>query len=93
MRGRSRGRWVRGPSVLWRYVPGGILLLAPGADDPVLLSGSGAAVWQLLAEPLQEEDVIETLARACAVEATVVAADLRPLLDEMAARELVVPVR
>ena len=83
-------RLVRATGTLSRRVAAGVLVLAPGATDAVLLSGSGAAVWELLVgTPMA--DVVQILAGAYDTEADVVAADIEPVIAELTARGLVTP--
>ena len=48
----SAERWQRCPGVLWRHTLDSIVLLAPTADEPITVSGSGRAVWDRLATPV-----------------------------------------
>jgi hypothetical protein len=41
-------RWQAAPDVLGRTLPDGVLLLAPGADEPLALLGAAARVWRAL---------------------------------------------
>jgi hypothetical protein len=38
----------RAPEALWRQTAGEVIVLGPSADDPLVLTGSAAHVWQLL---------------------------------------------
>lgn len=78
-----RRRWVRDPRVLWRDVADGVLLLAGGAQEPVLLSGTGALLWDRLVEPLTDEDLAARLAEVCGEQLEVVLADLEPALADL----------
>jgi hypothetical protein len=82
-------RWARADGVLWREVATGVLLLAPNATEPLLLSGSGAAVWQVLAHPVGEDELVQVLADAFGVGPDVVGSDVRPLLCDLADRDIV----
>lgn len=86
-------RWVRAPEVLWRETPDGVVLLPPGVSEPFALTDSGAAVWELLADPVELEAAVEHLATAYAVPADVVGASVQPLLHDLERRGAVRQVR
>jgi hypothetical protein len=58
----TRACWVREEAVLWRRLGSGIIILPPGSDAPLLMSGSAGALWRLLAEPVGLPAAIERLA-------------------------------
>ena len=76
-------RWCHAPGVLWRRSVGRIVIDAPGADEPLLLDGSGAVVWDLLTEPLEIDALSLELSRRFAVPASTVRGDVEPLLAEL----------
>ena len=88
----GHGRLVRVEGVLSRRVATGVLVLAPSAPDAVLLSGTGAALWDLLGEGSSLDEVIGALAESYGVDAEVVAVDLGPTVAELLDRGLVVSV-
>jgi hypothetical protein len=53
--------WQRHPHNLTRQVPEGWLVLAPAAEAPVLLSGSAAALWELLAVPTSTDGLVAAI--------------------------------
>jgi hypothetical protein len=61
---RGDTRWRRGPAVLHRRTADGPLVLPPGGDQPTLLTGTSAAIWWLLDEPLAEHALAARLADA-----------------------------
>lgn len=80
-------RWRRRADVLWRRAVDAVVLLPVGADDPVLLPASGAAVWELLEQPATLAELVQALGEVYAaddVEADV-AADVAALLDQLVA--------
>lgn len=74
--------------MLWRRLPGAVLILRTADNDPIELSGSGANLWDLLAAPT-------TAAAACAVlssedaDPAVVTADIERVLRELEERGIV----
>jgi hypothetical protein len=80
------GRWVRRPDVLWRWVLDGVALLPPSADDPFVITGAGAALWELLEEPCSTDELVAELAALYQTDAPTVSAAVRPLLAELADR-------
>jgi hypothetical protein len=78
-------RWVRSPHVLQRRTLDTFVLLGIDADDPVILGGTGADVWALLAEARTLDQLVGILAEYYAGDATVIAADVAALLDTLVA--------
>jgi hypothetical protein len=54
--------WRRRDDVLWRRTLDAVLLFPPGADEPLTVAGSGALVWDLLAEPATLTELVDALA-------------------------------
>jgi len=71
-------RYARNPRVLWRSTSRGPVLLAPDHDEPELLGGQAAVVWEVLDEPLTAAE-IATAARVVIAEAD----DAGGALDEL----------
>ncbi len=61
------------------------LVLPPSADDPLTLAGTGAGLWDLLAEPISTDDLVDALAARYGAAPSTVAGDLGPVLAELAA--------
>lgn len=76
-------RWMRNSSVLWRRSGSSVVILSEGQADPFLLTGAGALVWDLLAEPIAAPELSELIARLCGSEPGVIARDTDPLLTEL----------
>jgi Coenzyme PQQ synthesis protein D (PqqD) len=70
-------------AVLRRRLPGAAVLLPPGADQPVVLTGTALALWDELAEPVDEAGLAARLAERFAVDEATVAADIGPALDRL----------
>ena len=60
-------RWRRAPEVLWRNVLDGVVALAPSTEEPVVLGGVSALLWQGLRSPSDLDDLIDGL-RRCGIE-------------------------
>jgi hypothetical protein len=82
-------RYTRRQQVLWRHSSDAVVLLAPSGRQVFTLEGSGVDLWQLLAEPIALEEAADLLAEAYGTTAAEVAADIRPVLDELSRREVV----
>lgn len=75
--------WVRRDDVLWRVAGDQLVLLPPGDQDAVTVSGPGVAIWELLAEPSELDDLVAALTARYAEQPARIAADLRRLLREL----------
>lgn len=76
--------WLgRADRVLWRDTPGGVVLLSMVMPAPVLLTGSGAALWELLADPIQLEEAAMLLAEFYGVPDDVVMQAILPVTSEL----------
>ena len=82
-------RYVRSPHVLQRRTLDTFVLLAVEGDEPVVVGGTGADVWTLLAEPRTVEQLVEVLAQHYSGDPDVIAADVRALLETFAAAGVV----
>jgi hypothetical protein len=72
--------------VLWRRAVDAVVLLPVGADDPVLLPGTGAAVWELLEQPATLDELLAALREVYGTDAAdraSAAADVVALLDRL----------
>jgi len=77
--------WRRRDDVLWRRSLDAVILLAANADEPLTLPDTGAIVWDLLEEPATFDELVTTLADVYNTDATTIATDITPLLEELAA--------
>jgi hypothetical protein len=78
-----RSRWVRAAGTLWRNA-GETVVLLPAAEErptPLVVSGSAAVIWELLAEPVTLSELAAKLAAIYEVEAQVIERDLSPVLE------------
>jgi hypothetical protein len=75
--------WRRRDDVLWRRSLDAVILLPVGADDPLTMPGTGAAVWDLLEEPASLAELVVILAEAFDADPAVVEHDVATLLAEL----------
>jgi hypothetical protein len=73
----------RARAALWRSGDFGVVVLPEQTDDPVTLAGSGALLWELLAQPRTLPDVAEELAGLYGAPVDVVASDLEPVVERL----------
>lgn len=81
--------WSRNSGVAWRRVAGGAVLLPPTAEEPLVVSGAGAIVWELLGTPSDLSSLSQRIESEYGVAAEKVAVDIAPFLEELAGRSLV----
>jgi len=75
--------------VLWRRVPGGVLVRVIGSLDNTLIEGTGVAMWDLIKEPTRFDDLCLRLAEAHGADTSTVAVDLTPTLRELELRGVI----
>ncbi len=78
---------ARRPDVVWRNVHAGVLV-RPRGGPPLRLSGTGPALWALLAKPSRLDVIAGMLAELHGAEASTVAADLTPVVASLVEREV-----
>jgi len=83
--------FVRAAATLWRHSLDAVVLLPPGASDPLTLAGTGAILWELLEEPTSMGELVAALVARFDTDPDVVEADLLPVLDELVAIGAVTP--
>lgn len=81
--------WQRDPRTLWRRSGDRVLVSPPDRDDSLLLDGSGAVTWQLLASPVEEDQLVTQLTQLFDVDSATVRAEIGPFLRELAALDVV----
>ena len=86
-RGVSGPAWRARREVHWRRSLDALIVLPPGAEEPVTVSGSGWAVWEALVRrsPLSLDDLASEMAATFSADMGVVRADLAELLARLAA--------
>ena len=76
--------WRRRDDALWRRSVDAVVLLPAGAADPVVLPGTAAAVWDLLATPVTLADLVAALGAVYSAAPDTIAAEVAPLLARLA---------
>jgi hypothetical protein len=69
--------------LLWREGEFGVVVLAPGSSEPQTLTGTGRALWDVLARPVTVDDLVERLATRFGVDPACVEVDIAPVLAEL----------
>jgi dTDP-4-amino-4,6-dideoxygalactose transaminase len=80
---RSR-RWERDERILFRSAPDRVVLLPPDGDDPIVLHGTGVALWEALDRPRNTEDLAACLAAEFLSDPVSVRSDIEPVLARLA---------
>lgn len=83
-------RWWRHPEVLWRRNGSRVVVLAPGQDQPSVLEGTAAVVWDLLESPIDESELVRIIAEVFEASTERVTGDLQPFLTSLSDGRLVV---
>ncbi len=78
-------RWRRQPGASWRRSLRGVVVLAPGADEPLTVTGSGRDIWDLLARPRSTEDLVSALSEQFAADPASIRPDVVALVARLAA--------
>lgn len=82
-------RYARAEAVLWRRTATAVVLLPLEDGEVIELAGTGAALWDLLAEPVTVGEAAAVLSSAFRTSPEQVAADIGPVLVELAGRGVV----
>jgi hypothetical protein len=85
----ATSRIRRVPWAVTETVAGETVLLDPVGDRYLKLNATGAALWDLLAEPRAPEELSSALADRHALDAEIAARDVGAFLDALRARKLV----
>lgn len=81
--------FVQRESVLTREVDAALLLLAPGSEGVISLSGAGPAIWSLLREPRSVEDLVKRLAARFGVEPRDIETDVHGTVESLLAARVI----
>ena len=82
-------RWRRRESVLWRHAIDVVVILPAGADEPVSLAGTGALVWDLLAEPASLSELVAAFAEVYPDDPGTIERDVAALLESLASLDAI----
>jgi hypothetical protein len=55
-------RWQRADEVLTRRTTRSVLVLVPESRHPLLLGGAARAVWEVLAHPVDDSELVDRVA-------------------------------
>jgi hypothetical protein len=77
------GTWQQDARVLSRRSGERVIVLAPAGVEPVVLEGPAAIVWELLADPVEEQALFEQVADSFGVSVATVTTDVAPFLREL----------
>lgn len=81
--------WRRHPQALSRSSADQVVVLPVGHDEPVVLSSTGAAVWDALAEPHSVEDLAGQLAATFDGDPQRIRGDVERFLHELGEQDMV----
>ena len=81
-------QWVQAPGVITRAALGQVVLLAPGSTEPVAIVAPADALWELLADPRDLEQLVGELSNAD-VDDDVVRAAISDVLQRLTAAGVV----
>jgi hypothetical protein len=77
------------PEVVWRRVPDGFMLLGLGHEDPLLLSGTGADLWELLGPGCAFEELVGELAGRYGTEPSRISNDVEAAVRTLVSADVV----
>lgn len=87
------GRLTRNPEIVAREIDDAVFLVGAGNDAVFHLNPVGAAIWRLLAEPISEAELRQTLADAFPqIPAGQVSRDLEKLIRDLDTRGFLVKI-
>lgn len=83
-------RYDRAAQAVYREAHGNVYVLPPAGHDPVVLSGSGTAIWHAFFEPKTIDEVIDDLSGTHDAPAQVITRDVQSTVEDLAGRGLLV---
>ena len=87
------GRLTRNPEIVVREIDDTVFLVGPGNDAVFHLNPVGAAIWRLLAEPVSEPELTQTLIDAFPhIPAAQAHSDMEKLIRDLDARGFLVKI-
>lgn len=78
-------RMQRRADLLWRRSLDAVLVVPPGADEPITLAGTGPELWDLLETPRSLPELVRELAARHQASSDLVEADVSPVIDQLLA--------
>ena len=76
-------RWERDDRTLSRSAPDSVVLLAPNGDEPIVLRGTGVALWQALDRAQNTEELASRLAAEFDADPATVRSDIEPVIARL----------
>ena len=67
----------------WRRSLDAVVVQSAAIDDPAVLPGTAAVVWDLLVEPATADELVDALVEVYGGDRTVIARDVELLLDRL----------
>jgi Coenzyme PQQ synthesis protein D (PqqD) len=77
-------RWRRAEATLWRRTLGGVVVLPVDRPAPLELHGPAAGIWELLAQPMTLQELLDAIAATYAVDGDAVADEVGQAVDALA---------
>lgn len=84
--------WQRSPAWIGSPIEDSFVMVDIDSGKYVELNGTASAVWDMLAEPVDEGTIAVRLQEAYNVDAAVCRASVRTLIDRLAKDDMVQPV-
>jgi dTDP-4-amino-4,6-dideoxygalactose transaminase len=78
-------RWERDERTLSRSAPGFVVLLPPNGDEPIVLRGTGIALWRALDRAQNTEELANRLAQEFHADPASVRSDIEPVIARLGA--------
>lgn len=82
-------RLARASGIVQRQLTDGLLVLAPASDAPVLLAGSAGPLWEALANPRRQEELVAAMQRLFRGDPDRIAGDVAATLETLLENRLV----
>jgi dTDP-4-amino-4,6-dideoxygalactose transaminase len=76
-------RWERDDRTLSRSAPDSVVLLAPSGDEPIVLRGTGVALWQALDQAQNTEELANRLAAEFDADPATIRSDIEPVIARL----------
>jgi Coenzyme PQQ synthesis protein D (PqqD) len=81
----SERRWQRDERTLARSAPGLVVLLGADGGDPIVLRGTGVALWEALDRPRGTDELAMRLAAKFNGDLAAVRSDIEPVIARLGA--------
>jgi dTDP-4-amino-4,6-dideoxygalactose transaminase len=78
-------RWERDERTLLRCAPTFVMLLSPDGDEPIVLRGTGVALWHALDRAQNTEELANRLAAEFDADPAAVRSDIEPVIARLSA--------